>query len=55
VPVVGGIAWEAWGPQAPFLMGVGFAVATLVVVQWMRVQAPVVEPGTSRAASTPVA
>ncbi|HEY45169.1 MAG: hypothetical protein AMJ88_14810 [Anaerolineae bacterium SM23_ 63] len=39
VPVIGGTAWELFGSQAPFLAGVGIALASLVLVQFMRVPA----------------
>lgn len=37
VPVIGGTAWELFGKQAPFLAGVGIALASLVLVQFIRV------------------
>ena len=40
VPVLGGTVWALFGPKAPFLMGVGIAVISLVLVQFMRVPAP---------------
>ena len=44
VPVVGGTIWELFGAQAPFLMGVGIALVSLVLAQFIRVpRAP--EPG----------
>jgi predicted MFS family arabinose efflux permease len=36
VPVAGGTVWELFGSQAPFLAGVGIAVASLVLVQFLR-------------------
>ena len=36
VPIVGGILWEAFSPAATFLSGVVIAVATLVLVQFIR-------------------
>ncbi len=40
VPVLGGTIWTLFGPKAPFLMGVGIAVISLILVQFMRVPAP---------------
>jgi predicted MFS family arabinose efflux permease len=40
VPLIGGIVWEKYGAQAPFLFGVGIVLAGLVLTQQMRVQAP---------------
>jgi predicted MFS family arabinose efflux permease len=37
VPIVGGMVWEAFGAQAPFLFGVGIVLAGLVLAQWIRV------------------
>lgn len=37
VPVIGGAAWELFGAQTPFLVGVGIVIVTLVLVQFMRV------------------
>jgi predicted MFS family arabinose efflux permease len=37
VPVIGGAAWELFGSQIPFLVGVGIVVVSLVLVQFMRV------------------
>jgi predicted MFS family arabinose efflux permease len=50
VPVLGGTIWTLFGAQAPFLMGVGIVVISLVLVQFMRlpapsVSAPVATPG----------
>jgi predicted MFS family arabinose efflux permease len=42
VPVIGGTAWELFGSQAPFLAGVGIALVSFVLVQFMRV--PVESP-----------
>ena len=36
VPVLGGILWEKVSPQAPFLAGVGVAMVSLVLVQFIR-------------------
>jgi len=36
VPVLGGILWEQIAPSAPFLAGVGIAVVSLVLVQFIR-------------------
>jgi predicted MFS family arabinose efflux permease len=38
IPLTGGIVWEAFGSQYTFLIGVGFVVITLIVVQWMRTE-----------------
>jgi len=40
MPVAGGAIWVALGRQAPFLIGVGIAVASIVVVQFMRIHDP---------------
>ncbi|HEY45063.1 MAG TPA: MFS transporter [Anaerolineae bacterium] len=39
VPVIGGAAWELFGSQMPFLVGVGIVFVSLVMVQLMRVPA----------------
>ena len=36
VPVLGGTIWILFGSQAPFLAGVGIAVVSLVLVQFIR-------------------
>jgi predicted MFS family arabinose efflux permease len=36
VPIVGGTIWELFGAQAPFLVGVGIAVISLVLAQFIR-------------------
>lgn len=36
VPVIGGTAWEMFGSQAPFLVGVGIALISLALTQFMR-------------------
>jgi predicted MFS family arabinose efflux permease len=36
VPVMGGIVWERFGSQAPFLVGVGIALVSLSLTQFMR-------------------
>jgi predicted MFS family arabinose efflux permease len=36
IPLVGGIVWETVGSQYTFLVGVGIAGTSLVLVQWMR-------------------
>jgi MFS family permease len=36
VPVLGGILWEQISPSAPFLAGVGIAIVSLVLVQFIR-------------------
>jgi predicted MFS family arabinose efflux permease len=38
IPLVGGIVWETVGSQYTFLIGVGIACTSLIVVQWMRVE-----------------
>jgi len=40
IPVLGGTIWTLFGAQAPFLMGVGIVVLSLILVQFMRVPAP---------------
>jgi predicted MFS family arabinose efflux permease len=37
VPVIGGAAWELFGSQIPFLVGVGVVLTSLVLVQFMRI------------------
>jgi predicted MFS family arabinose efflux permease len=37
VPVIGGAAWELFGSQMPFLVGVGIVLVSLVLVQFMRI------------------
>lgn len=37
VPVIGGAAWELFGSQMPFLVGVGIVIVSLILVQFMRV------------------
>ena len=37
VPVIGGTVWELFGSQAPFLVGVGVVLASLVLTQLMRI------------------
>jgi predicted MFS family arabinose efflux permease len=36
VPVIGGTVWEMFGSQAPFLVGVGIALISLTLTQFMR-------------------
>jgi predicted MFS family arabinose efflux permease len=36
VPVIGGTVWELFGSQAPFLVGVGIVLVSLVLTQFMR-------------------
>jgi predicted MFS family arabinose efflux permease len=36
IPIVGGTAWELYGSQAPFLVGVVIVVASLVLTQFIR-------------------
>jgi predicted MFS family arabinose efflux permease len=50
MPVIGGTAWELFGSQAPFLVGVGIALTSLVLVQFMRI--PVVFPSVPVATGT---
>jgi predicted MFS family arabinose efflux permease len=38
VPLVGGIIWETVGSHYTFLVGVGIAIVSLVLVQWMRTE-----------------
>jgi len=47
IPILGGTIWTLFGPQAPFLMGVGIVVISLALVQFMRVPAsePAPTPG----------
>ncbi|MBM4459140.1 MAG: MFS transporter [Chloroflexi bacterium] len=40
VPLIGGLAWETFGTQAPFLVGVLIVLAALGLVQMMRVPPP---------------
>jgi len=37
VPMIGGAAWELFGSQMPFLVGVGIVLVSLVMVQFMRI------------------
>jgi predicted MFS family arabinose efflux permease len=39
IPVVGGAIWALLGSQATFLIGVGIAALSLILVQWIRVPA----------------
>lgn len=36
VPVIGGMVWELFGSQAPFLVGVGIVLVSLVLTQFVR-------------------
>jgi len=36
IPIVGGTAWELFGAQAPFLVGVVIVVVSLVLTQFLR-------------------
>ena len=38
VPIIGGIVWELYGAQAPFLFGVAIVLAGLVLAQQMHVK-----------------
>ena len=40
VPLIGGLAWETFGAQAPFLVGVLIVLAAFGLVQMMRVPPP---------------
>lgn len=40
VPVFGGIIWEQYGSQAPFLVGVGIVAISLILVQFLRIPKP---------------
>jgi len=40
VPVVGGTVWVLFGAEAPFLVGVGIAVVSLLLVQLIRATPP---------------
>ena len=37
IPVIGGTIWALFGSQAPFLLGVGIALVSLILVQFMRI------------------
>jgi predicted MFS family arabinose efflux permease len=37
VPIVGGAAWELFGSRMPFLVGAGIVLASLVLVQFIRI------------------
>ena len=37
VPVIGGTVWALFGSQAPFLAGVGIAISSLALVQFIRI------------------
>ncbi|MGD8488763.1 MAG: MFS transporter [Anaerolineae bacterium] len=43
IPVLGGLLWEFVSPSAPFLVGVGVAIISLVLVQFIRIR-PVRSP-----------
>jgi len=38
IPLVGGVVWETVGSRYTFLIGVGIAVLSLVMVQWVRTE-----------------
>ncbi len=40
VPVVGGTIWVVFGRKVPFLVGVGIAIVSLVLAQWIRTGDP---------------
>jgi predicted MFS family arabinose efflux permease len=44
VPVVGGTVWALFGFQAPFLVGVGIAATSLILVQFIRTGSAVAVP-----------
>jgi MFS family permease len=48
VPILGGAAWEMFGSQIPFLVGVGIVIVSLVLVQFMRL--PDIVPSASEPA-----
>jgi len=37
IPVIGGTVWEMFGSQAPFLVGVGVVLVSLILTQLMRI------------------
>ncbi|RLC58603.1 MAG: MFS transporter [Chloroflexota bacterium] len=39
IPVVGGVVWETIGSRYTFLVGVGIAILSLTLVQWMHTEA----------------
>ncbi|MGD8464016.1 MAG: MFS transporter [Anaerolineae bacterium] len=43
IPVLGGLLWEFVSPSAPFLVGVGVAIISLILVQFIRIR-PVRSP-----------
>ena len=43
VPIMGGIIWEQYGSQAPFLAGVGIVTVSFFLVQFLRVPKETVE------------
>lgn len=45
IPLIGGLVWEAVGPQATFLFGAAIALVSLLLTQWMQT-----EPGIGEAA-----
>jgi predicted MFS family arabinose efflux permease len=50
IPLVGGAAWELFGSQAPFLVGVGIVAISLVLTQFIRTKP---EPSPAPVAATP--
>jgi predicted MFS family arabinose efflux permease len=49
IPIAGGAAWELFGAQAPFLVGVGIVALSLVLTQFIRTKP---EPAAALAAAT---
>lgn len=43
VPIIGGTAWELFGSQMPFLLGVGIVIVSLILVQLMRIPEVAIE------------
>jgi predicted MFS family arabinose efflux permease len=42
IPLAGGIIWEAMGSRYTFLVGVAIVAASLILVQWMKVDRPAI-------------
>jgi predicted MFS family arabinose efflux permease len=51
IPIVGGAAWELFGSQAPFLVGVVIVVVSLVLTQFLRTKPELGAASASAAAS----